>query len=596
MLTMTKPLVASLNVQQSGPLGPRRAAHLLRRCSFHFSKERVDQLALLDADQAVDLLFDTPSPAPYLVRPLYVRNLTSEDFIQDWIPTDGTLLNKHDYDQVRKRRAVSSWWLRNAIVDDTAHHKCAFFLHTTFTTSHEGLVINSPVNGQNQNLTRDISRYLYDQLNLFAWLTTNGTSLKTAAIKMTLDNLMLGYLNNRENFAAGPNENYAREFFELFTIGRGDIIAPGEYTNYNETDVSLAADLLTGFSTKVRRNSSDIDPDTGIPRGTAYPSLHNPSDKTFSIKFGNQTITGQNTEAGMHTELSDFVDMIFGQMATAENYSRKLYRFFVGIDLDTMFVDEMAADLMANNYDWIATLKKLAKSAHFYSKCDPNPDYVGGNLLKSPIEMVTEAFSFFHSDLPPIADLLNPTSLEIYNHAVRFPTGFLFNYYGENTALKLFAPPNVAGYDAYHQEPDWDKHWYSPGAIPYRYGLAKKTISEWNLTPNIRTRIDSVEFANYLHAQGVDVGDANVLMDYVLCLFPQSISAARRAVLMDIFLNLNQGVVNWLILWSCYKGIALPPPFMCDPMGPPVGNDSAIRPHLDALFEAILAAHEFQLK
>lgn len=590
---MTKPLVASLAVQQSGPLGKRRAAHLLRRCSFHISKARVDQLATMTADAAVDLLFDSPTPAPYLPRPLYWRLPSNGGNASDWIPNDS------NYQESLRRRAVTAWWLRNAIFDDTAHHKVAFFLHTTFTTGMEGVSVSGSVNGQFQSLTRDVARFGYDHWQLMDWLThsnAGAVTLKTVARKITLDNLMLCYLNNRQNLAPVINENYGREFLELFTIGIGDPLNP----NYTEADVTKASEVFSGFSTKVRRNSSDIDPDTGIPKGTAYPNLHIAGDKAFSSSFtSNNPVLGETvpTEAGMYAEMDQFIDMVFDRTETAENYATKMYRFFFAIQLDTMFIQDVANDLMANGYDYIATLKTMLKSAHFYAICDPNPDASGGNIIKSPFEMVSEAYSFFQGDLPVFADINNPTNSELDDHTFRFPHLFMHTYYGVITGMRLLSPPNVAGYPPYYQEPDFDQQWYNPGSIPTRFGLGNRLVSQNEMGLGIPASLDAVAYGLYLETLGIDVSDSDAVLDETLCLFPQLVTPDRRAIFLDLFLG-GEGALNWTIAWRCFRGQPLPtsPPGLTCDGNPGVGNPSAVRPHLNALVKAVIQAHEFQLK
>ena len=99
---------------------------------------------------------------------------------------------------------------------------------------------------------------------------------------MIADNVMLRYLNNNQNTAVNPNENFAREFLELFTIGKGPQIGPGDYTNYTEDDIVEAAKVLTGFRTRINRDV--VDAETGIPRGDAQFGQHKPGAKTFSSK------------------------------------------------------------------------------------------------------------------------------------------------------------------------------------------------------------------------------------------------------------------------------------------------------------------------
>ena len=70
---------------------------------------------------------------------------------------------------------------------------------------------------------------------------------------------MLKYLNGAENVSGKPNENYARELFELFTIGKGPLISEGNYTNYTELDIREAAKVLTGWRTSNTNNASYFD-------------------------------------------------------------------------------------------------------------------------------------------------------------------------------------------------------------------------------------------------------------------------------------------------------------------------------------------------
>ena len=105
------------------------------------------------------------------------------------------------------------------------------FLHTCFTASKDA--------------GTGTSTHFYDYLKLLQkhayW------NLKTLSNKITIDNAMLLYLDNNVNNRWNPNENYAREFLELFTILKGPQSAPGDYTNYTENDVIEAAKVFSGL-------------------------------------------------------------------------------------------------------------------------------------------------------------------------------------------------------------------------------------------------------------------------------------------------------------------------------------------------------------
>jgi uncharacterized protein (DUF1800 family) len=114
---------------------------------------------------------------------------------------------------------------------------------------HNHFVIERDV-VSNVNFNYHYSKLLYEQAL---------GNFKTLTEKITVNTGMLKYLNGAENVAGKPNENYARELFELFTIGKGPLISEGNYTNYTELDIREAAKVLTGWRTSTTNNSSYFD-------------------------------------------------------------------------------------------------------------------------------------------------------------------------------------------------------------------------------------------------------------------------------------------------------------------------------------------------
>jgi len=130
--------------------------------------------------------------------------------------------------------------------------KIVWFLHTHLPVSVFKVEWSTPVYYQNK---------LYRH---FAF-----GSFKTLFKKLLLDNAMLWYLDNTLNESEIPNENFAREMLELYTIGKGPQIAPGDYTNYTEEDVKAAARVLTGLKVDITLENYDPEllPDTKIAQG-----------------------------------------------------------------------------------------------------------------------------------------------------------------------------------------------------------------------------------------------------------------------------------------------------------------------------------------
>ena len=233
----------SLN-QLTGMLGAEQASHLLRRCTYTPTITRVSEFANYTADEAVDALLDTPFNFE-LEEPIHP--ITKEPFINSG---DRSLIPEGENTSVR-RNVVVNFWLERALVDPTIRTKMEFFLHSIFVTASMGR-----------------ARYFFDHHALIQWSSLG--NYKAFATKMTVDNLMLDYLDNTLNKKDAPNENYAREFLELFTIGKGEQAGDGDYTNYTEADVVEAARVLTGFKKSginTRGNENRTDPDTNLFRG-----------------------------------------------------------------------------------------------------------------------------------------------------------------------------------------------------------------------------------------------------------------------------------------------------------------------------------------
>jgi len=222
----------------TGSLGIKNAAHLLRRISFGGNRQQIDYYAGLTAAQALDEIFqDTQIPDPPL------DPLTGETWLN---PAPVPELNSEEFLLIRYYLSWHLEQMRNSGI--LAKEKIVYFLHT-----------HLPV--QYSIVTK--SAQLYYQNALFRNYALG--NFKTLFSKLTLDNAMLKYIDNYLNESSSPNENYARELLELYSIGKGDQIAPGDYTNFTELDIQEVAKVISGF--KLDNTFTNLDPDTGIPRG-----------------------------------------------------------------------------------------------------------------------------------------------------------------------------------------------------------------------------------------------------------------------------------------------------------------------------------------
>ncbi|ULQ51197.1 DUF1800 domain-containing protein [Flavihumibacter fluvii] len=196
---------------------------------------------------------------------------------------------------------------------------------------------------------------------------------------------MINFLNNNQNRKDHPNENFARELMELFTMGRG---------NYAEKDIREAARAFTGWGANI--NGEFI-----FRRG-----LHDGGQKTFLGKTGN--FTGD-----------DILDILLEQPTTAIFITRKLYRFFVNEDVDALKVEWLAKRFYQSGYAIQELLHDMFTSAWFF---DPKNM---GNRIKSPVEL----WVGMRRQLP----------LAMQDEAVQLVFQKLLGQI-------LFYPPNVAGW------------------------------------------------------------------------------------------------------------------------------------------------------
>lgn len=552
--------MASLSPFQ-GTLGHRRAAHLLRRTSFVYTKAKVDQIANQTAAQALGTLlqayaFNTP-------QPIYDdANTTDVNENVTWIlPLPGTANADLPAQDFVLRRYVLSWWSDEAMHDPGIMHKMVIFWH-------QYMALTNQASG---------SKNFFDYLSLLRWGALG--NFKKLATKMVTDNVMLLYLNNHQNTAANPNENFAREFLELFTIGKGPQIAPGDYTNYTEDDIIQAAKVLTGF--RVSSGRTLIDTETGIPRGNAVYSQHAQGNKQFSEKFNNTIIQGASNATGMWTELNDFVNMIFAQPETARNLVRRLYRFFVSknitTEIETDIIQPLANNLIAGNFEVKPVLEKLLQSKHFFDEDDSdNKDEIIGGIIKSPLELGYHALSFFNLKPAPLAT--QPAANYLFHERGLAQRIFgLANY-------SPFNPSDVAGYPGFYQEPDISRAWFNSSTIIARYKLPAILLSGrltigGSVNQSLGVKLD---IAPWVKTSGVisDPSDAQILvkdlLDYML---PEEVDAERFDYFYNtIFLD-NLPPADWTYEWENYLS---------------TNNAAEVKIALERLINAIMYSPEYQ--
>jgi hypothetical protein len=325
------------------------ARHILSRSLFGYNKQDIEFALSITLDDFVDnhLLSDKPEPPP----PGYWVNDTSGD------------------NRTERTRELIYWWYNLMLTQGySLQERLVLFWHNHFVS--EVSKVSWP-------------QRMYWQNKLFRDNAMGNIIELTKTV--TLDPAMLIYLDGIRNRKGSPNENYARELLELFTLGIG---------NYTEQDIQEAARALTGWRV-----------DGLTPYFTE--SRFDDETKTFLGQTGN-------------FNHNDIVDIIFTQSSAATFFCRELYNEFMHVAHDEDIISAMAQILHNNNYELKPVLSTLLKSVLFHT------DEVRGAKIKSPVELMIGTMRQFNVSTPDY----------VYMRTVAV-----------QTKQELLAPPNVSGWD-----------------------------------------------------------------------------------------------------------------------------------------------------
>jgi uncharacterized protein (DUF1800 family) len=337
-------------------------AHLLRRAGFGATSKDVDAYAALGFEGAVDRLINYEA----------VDDRALEAAIAQIRASNPTAAQPDKPEIGNPGLEVAVWLTRMLMTNRPLQEKMALFWHGHFTSSIFD-VKRADLMRQQNDLYRDNA------------LTPN---LKEFTRAVAHDPAMLIYLDNNTNRKGKPNENWARELFELFTLGIG---------NYTETDVKEAARAFTGWT--VNRQGEFA----------FNPRQHDDDPKTVLGVTGN--LNGD-----------DIINIIFTQPVHGKFMARKLFRFFVHDTPDEAAVNRFADIYVKSGFNVKELVRQLLLSPEFRS------DQAYFAMIKSPAEYTIGALRALSARFPDIRAWL-----------------------GINSAMKvmgqqIFAPPDVSGW------------------------------------------------------------------------------------------------------------------------------------------------------
>jgi uncharacterized protein (DUF1800 family) len=363
------PILACASLAHAGtPIGDDGARHLLARTGFSPTAAEIAVYAPLDRPAAVARALGTGRTTTLIQAP---AALTDASPIRP--PREGASVEERKafaQEQVRAGIAMRGWWLAEMIATDAPLvERMTLFWHNHFVSSQQKVRVAKLMYRQNVTLREHA-------LGDFR-------ALLHAASK---DAAMLVYLDGVRNRRGAPNENFAREVMELFTLGEG---------HYTEDDVKEAARAFSGWS---------LDRESGT--FVFRRALHDAGEKTVLGRTG-------------RFDGDAVLDLLLERPQTAEHIVAKLWREFVSPDPEAAAVRRIAADFRRSGYRITVALAHLLESDAFWS-----PDQRGA-LVKSPVELVVGTLR----------------SLEVVPDDAT-PFAFAAAGMGQN----LFSPPNVKGW------------------------------------------------------------------------------------------------------------------------------------------------------
>lgn len=291
------------------------AAHVLRRTTFGPFTGAIGDAASRPGGvrQLIDEIVAAP-PVPF--EPWAVVDGAREDLDIDVADSPRPEGTEEERRRIARVMAFRPWWVRRMASDEAGlHEKLMWFWHGHFTTSSDKV---------------DDTTLCWRQLRtLHRHATGNFGDLAKA---MTVDGAMLKYLDGASSVADEPNENYAREFLELFTLGLG---------RFDQSDVVAAAKVFAGYTV--------TNPDQEVVR-VDENTLHRPV-RAFGVR-------------GRFSP-DDLIDVVLRQDACAPFVVTKLWRSFIGGEPDRPTIDRWAKGFRSSGYEILPLVERMLHSDVF---------------------------------------------------------------------------------------------------------------------------------------------------------------------------------------------------------------------------------------
>jgi len=515
-----------------GAFGNNELIHLLKRTLFGVKKSDINTYKGKPLTDVINALLSDETAA---LPP--VNNYNDGTFTDPAIADGQTWVNApYGNGNVNNRRVGSftSWWTGNMIGQAvTLREKMVVFWHNHFATG---------------TATVGDARYSYKTNALLR--TYSFGNFKQLVKQVSLDPGMLKYLNGYVNTKTAPDENYARELQELFTLGKGP------ESKYIEADVKAAAKVFTGYRIDANAINYVFD-----------PARHDSTDKQFSSFYNNTLIKGKTGVDGAK-ELDDILNMIFLQNEVSLFICRKLYRFFIyykiSPEVESSFIVPLAETFRQSDFEIKPVLKALFSSEHFFL------DQNRGCMIKSPADFTIGLCREFDIPFPDKTDYVNQY--------------FMWAYIKSQAAAfqqDIGDPPDVSGWPAYYQEPQFYELWINSDTISKRNVFTDRFISTGYTRNGKKISIDPVIYT----AKFANPADPNALINEALeQLYRIDVSASTKTFLKSILLSNQASDFYWTNAWNDYKNDS-----------GNISKKNIVNSRLQAMYKYMMNLAEYQL-
>lgn len=522
----------------TGPFTQTELQHLLKRTLFGASKSDLDYFAGKALPVVLSELLNPAAviPPPPIKEYTTSTTATTPDSAiavgSTWVGdlnNDGTV-------QSQRRASFKKWWMGLMINQDrSVLEKMTLFWHNHFATE-----------------TNDVgnAQYIYRHHQL---LRSNALgNFKTLTRAVTVDSAMLVYLNGQLNTRTAPDENYGRELQELFCCGKG----PDSL--YTEADVKAAARVLTGWRNNTTTMTSYFD-----------STRHDSNPKAFSSFYNNTVIAGRTGATAGDIELDEMLNMIFNVQEVAKYVCRRIYRWFVYYDIDASveanIITPLANIFRTNNYEIKPVLQALLQSEHFFDVLSR------GCQIKSPVDLVVGMCREFPMAFQPASDYI--TNYAHWNYMVTWVS---------NMQQNIGDPPDVSGWKAYYQEPQFYQIWINSDTLPKRNQFTDTMIVTGYSFGGKRIQVDGLALVQQLNTPADPNALINQLTSY---LYRIDLSDASKTQLKrDILLSGQTSDHYWTDAWNLY---------ISNPGN--TANTTTVRNKIRDLLKYLLNLAEYQL-